>query len=168
MRRLAQSVDERDERSRLVIAELARAPEPSEEFFEWVQRSLAFPDELSRLMKAELARELRLFDEAKRLLAFPFDEQYRHVVKVMSDLAEQNHPGVGGIRGDEALSQEEIRLIREAKAQSEARSKASEEFHRAAEAANARKRREGKACPRCGFEYAWEGIECRHCHFRVS
>jgi hypothetical protein len=168
MRRLAQLVDKRDELSRLAIAELARNPEPSEGLCELVQRSVAFPEELSRLMKAELARELRLFEEAKRLLAFPFDKQYRHVVKVMSDLAEQNHPGVGGIRGDEALSQEEIRLIEESRAQSEARAKASEEFHRAAEAANARKRRDGKACPRCGFEYAWDGTACGHCHLRVS
>ena len=137
MRRLDHSLDERDELSRLVIAELAREPGPLEE----VKRLLAFPYELSRLMKAELARGLGLFEEAKRLLAFPFDKPYRHAVKVISDLAEQNHTGVGGIRGDEALSQEEIRLIEESKA----RLRALEGSLRAAEEVNRHKRRDGKA-----------------------
>lgn len=164
MRRLDHSLDERDELSRLVIAELAREPG----FLKEVKRLLAFPYELSRLMKAELARELGLFEEAKRLLAFPFDKPYRHAVKVISDLAEQNHTGVGGIRGDEALSQEEIRLIEESKEESKARLRALEVSLRAAEEANRHKRRDGKACPQCGFEYAWDGTECGHCHRRVS
>ena len=144
MRRLDHSLDERDELSRLVIAELAREPGPFAElarepgFLEEEKRRLAFPYELSRLMKAELARELGLFEEAKRLLAFPFDKPYRHAVKVISDLAEQNHTGVGGIRGDEALSQEEIRLIEESKEESKARLRALEASLRAAEEAKKR------------------------------
>ena len=25
--------------------------------------------------------------------------------------------------------------------------------------------KEGERCPKCGFSYAWDGVECHHCHF---
>jgi hypothetical protein len=26
--------------------------------------------------------------------------------------------------------------------------------------------KEGKACPKCGFSYSWNGVACDHCHYR--
>jgi predicted Zn-ribbon and HTH transcriptional regulator len=37
---------------------------------------------------------------------------------------------------------------------------------REAERANQRRVEQGKACPKCGFSYAWNGSECGHCRFR--
>lgn len=68
-----------------------------------------------RIMKAELARELGLFDQAKHLLSFPFDREYRHVVKVISDLAEKKERRVAIVHGNEAVTLEEIQAERERK-----------------------------------------------------
>ncbi|MEJ7843467.1 MAG: hypothetical protein WKF95_17015 [Rubrobacter sp.] len=42
-----------------------------------------------RIMKAELARELGRFDETKRLLDFPFEEDHMPTVRLIRDLAFQ-------------------------------------------------------------------------------
>src|SRR5262249_34995905 len=53
------------------------------------------------------------FEEAKRLLSIPIGREYRHVVKVISDLTEQNNQRVAEVHGNEAVTQEEIQAIRE-------------------------------------------------------
>jgi hypothetical protein len=58
--------------------------------------------EEQRVLKTELARELGLFEEAKRLLAFPFGSDWRHRLRVISDLVEQRETNVARVRGDEA------------------------------------------------------------------
>lgn len=40
-----------------------------------------------------------------------------------------------------------------------------ESMFRESERANQRKIEEGRACPKCGFSFAWNGSECGHCHF---
>jgi len=66
-----------------------------------------------RIIKAELARELGLFEEAKRLLSVPIAREYRHVVKVIVDRAEQHDQRVAEVHGNEAVTPEEIQAIRE-------------------------------------------------------
>jgi hypothetical protein len=36
---------------------------------------------------------------------------------------------------------------------------------RAAEGAQQEKLKQGRACPKCGFSYSWNGAECGHCHY---
>lgn len=36
----------------------------------------------------------------------------------------------------------------------------------AAGRAHQAKVKEGKACPKCGFSYSWNGVACGHCHYR--
>jgi hypothetical protein len=66
---------------------------------------------------------------------------------------------------DEALA-----YARTASQQRAAKIKASQDeleaAFREAQQANKRKVEEGKACPNCGFTYAWSGSECGHCRFR--
>ncbi len=126
--------------------------------------SLSESIEDQRLMKAELARELGLFDEAERLLAFPFSGHYRHVLKVVSDLVGQRQTIVALVRGDEARTPEEIKALEDRRTQRVSRLAALEADLRAAQQAHAQRVAEGKACPKCGFSYAWDGKECGHCH----
>jgi hypothetical protein len=127
-------------------------------------------DEEERLMKAELAREMGHFDEARRLLNFPFDRRNRHRVAKISALAEQNGTGVDIVRGDEGLTAEERRVIEEGKARLETESRNREDER---EAIRTRQRaaiergllKDGDPCPECGFSYAWDGTDCRHCHY---
>jgi hypothetical protein len=118
-----------------------------------------------RLMKAELARELGLFEEAKHLLAFPFSTAYRHVVKVISNLVEKRGTRVSIVRGDEARTPEEIKALEDARVKRESEQAALEAYLRAAQEAHARQVTEGKACPKCAFSYAWDGKKCGHCHY---
>lgn len=48
---------------------------------------LATEDPEQRIMKAELARELGLFDETERLLDFPFEEDFIPTVRFIRKLA---------------------------------------------------------------------------------
>jgi hypothetical protein len=52
------------------------------------------PDEGHRLMKAELSRELGLFEEARRLLSPPIGADYRHAAKVIAGLAEREQTAI--------------------------------------------------------------------------
>ncbi len=52
-----------------------------------LSRLLATEDPEQRIMKAELARELGLFDETERLLDFPFEEDHMPTVRLIRDLA---------------------------------------------------------------------------------
>jgi hypothetical protein len=57
-------------------------------------------------MKAELARELGLFEETKRLLAFPFSGDYHHAVHAISLLVGERHRRVALVQGAEELASE--------------------------------------------------------------
>jgi len=57
-------------------------------------------DPNDRLMKAEIMRELGRFDEAKRLLDHPFDDEYVQAFEIISDLVAQKNPFVAEMRFD--------------------------------------------------------------------
>jgi hypothetical protein len=130
-----------------------------------------------RLMKAELARETGHFDEARRLLDFPFDRRDRHRVAKISELIEQNCTRVDRVWGNEGLTAEEKRVIAEEKrviAEDKARQEAERRNREdKREAIMTRQKlaiergrlKEGGRCPKCGFSYAWDGTDCHHCHY---
>jgi hypothetical protein len=71
------------QRSPRALRNMTSLLEPSEE-----------SDEGHRLMKAELARELGLFEEAKRLLSPPIGGDYRNAAKVIAGLTEREQTGI--------------------------------------------------------------------------
>jgi hypothetical protein len=72
-----------------------------------------------RLLKAELARELRRFEIAKSLLVFGFSEGLRHAAQVICNLAERRQTRLSMVNGDEALTPEEIKAIEQARSRRE-------------------------------------------------
>lgn len=57
--------------------------------------SLTDEKEQERLTKAELARQLGNFEEAKRLLCFPFSQRHQHVARRIKELILQRSIRVG-------------------------------------------------------------------------
>lgn len=164
-----------------IEAAVAKAIEPQtttawRENLEALSDLLDESDEPQRLMKAEVARHLGRFNEAIRLLAWPFATGYRHQIRVIADLCQQQRTEVCLVRGDEGLTaaekeQAEQRRCEQAARDEERRARLEAEYREEKQVERTRVAsavQEGKLCPRCGFAYQWDGVRCGHCHYRSS
>jgi hypothetical protein len=77
----------RHKRKRLVLGQSLKAQDNMRLLFELLDQA----DERQRLLKAELARELGLFDMAEQLLSYEYSEQLRSKVVFLKDLANQRN-----------------------------------------------------------------------------
>ena len=137
-------------------------------------------DEGLMLMKAEVARHLGRFTEARNILALPYSPKCRHAARAISDLCDQRRTDVAIVRGDEGFTEEERAKRKQQIEQDQAEQAAFEKERRArleSEYQEMRKgelarvaaaTREGQLCPKCGFSYKWDGLRCEHCQYQVA